>query len=150
MYQHLLVPTDGSELSRTVTRRGVALAKALGARIAGLCVVIEPQVAGGLGDAMVGRDAAVQAAESFVAAIAAEAARHGVPHECFYAKAASVAEEIVKVATERGCDLICTGSQMHRGLPPSRQRHRRRTQPLQDPAPGLSLTRRRRTRWRCV
>jgi nucleotide-binding universal stress UspA family protein len=116
MYRHILLPTDGSELSRTVTRQGVELAKALGARVTGLCVVVESQVAGGLGEAMVGRDSAVQAAESYVAEIAAEAGRQGVPHECFYVKAANVAEEIVKVATERGCDLICMGSQGHRGL----------------------------------
>lgn len=116
MYHHLLLPTDGSELSVRAFTGGIGLAKTLGVRVTGLCVVVEPQVAGGLGEVMVGRDDAVQAAEAFVAAIAAEAKRQGVPHECFYVRAASVAEGIVKVATERGCDLICMGSQGRRGL----------------------------------
>ena len=31
-------------------------------------------------------------------------------------KGASIAEEIVKAATTRGCDLICMASQGHHGL----------------------------------
>ena len=116
MYHHLLLPTDGSELSVQSFTAGIGLAKMLGARVTGLCVASEPQVASGLGDVMLGRDDAVQTAEAFVASIAAEAKRQGVPHECFYVKAASVADEIVKVATERGCDLICMGSQGRGGL----------------------------------
>ena len=64
----------------------------------------------------IGREHVVGAAEEFVAAIAAEAKRQGVPHECFYIRSASVADGIVKTATERGCDLICMGSQGRRGL----------------------------------
>jgi nucleotide-binding universal stress UspA family protein len=33
MYNHILIPTDGSELSNMATYEGVALAKALGARV---------------------------------------------------------------------------------------------------------------------
>jgi len=33
MYQHILIPTDGSELSKMAIREGIALAKALGASI---------------------------------------------------------------------------------------------------------------------
>jgi nucleotide-binding universal stress UspA family protein len=39
-----------------------------------------------------------------------------VPHECFHVKGALVAEEIVRAATARGCDLICMGSQARHGL----------------------------------
>ena len=116
MYHDLLLPTDGSELSVRAFTAGITLAKTLGARVTGLCVVTEPQVAGGLGDVMVGREDTVHAAEASVAAIAAEAKRQGVAHECFYVKALSVAEGITKVAAERGCDLICMGSQGRSGL----------------------------------
>ena len=33
MFQHILIPTDGSELSKMAIHEGVALAKALGARV---------------------------------------------------------------------------------------------------------------------
>ena len=33
MYSHILIPTDGSELSKMAVYEGVALAKALGARV---------------------------------------------------------------------------------------------------------------------
>jgi nucleotide-binding universal stress UspA family protein len=33
MYKHILIPTDGSELSKMALEEGVALAKALGARV---------------------------------------------------------------------------------------------------------------------
>ena len=106
MYRHLLLPTDGSELSVRAFTAGIALAKTLGARVTGLSVVPEHQVAEGLGEVMVGRENAIRAAEEFVAAIAAEARRQGVPHECFYVRSASVSDGIVKTATERSCDHV--------------------------------------------
>ena len=33
MYNHILIPTDGSELSTMALEEGIALAKALGARV---------------------------------------------------------------------------------------------------------------------
>ncbi len=33
MYNHILIPTDGSELSTMALQEGIALAKALGARV---------------------------------------------------------------------------------------------------------------------
>ena len=38
MYQHLLIPTDGSKLSDRAAVAGVKLAAALGARVTGLFV----------------------------------------------------------------------------------------------------------------
>ena len=35
MYKHILIPTDGSPLSREAVAAGVKLAKALGARVTG-------------------------------------------------------------------------------------------------------------------
>jgi nucleotide-binding universal stress UspA family protein len=116
MYQHILLPTDGSELSAAAIKSALQLAKLLGARVTGLCVVIEPLVAGGLGEVMIGHDHAVQAADSYLAALAGEARSQGVPHECFHVKGSSIAEEIVKAATTRGCDLICMASQGQHGL----------------------------------
>ena len=38
MYSHILIPTDGSELSKMALYEGVALAKALGARVSAVTV----------------------------------------------------------------------------------------------------------------
>jgi hypothetical protein len=38
MYQHILIPTDGSELSKIALQGGIALAKALGIRVTALTV----------------------------------------------------------------------------------------------------------------
>ena len=64
MYQHILLPTDGSDLSAAAIKSALQLAKLLGARVTGLSVVVGPLVAGGLGEVMIGHDHAVQAANS--------------------------------------------------------------------------------------
>ena len=38
MYKHILIPTDGSELSNMAIRHGVALAKAVNAKVTGITV----------------------------------------------------------------------------------------------------------------
>ena len=38
MHTHILIPTDGSELSSRTVEYGVALAKSVGARVTGLTV----------------------------------------------------------------------------------------------------------------
>jgi nucleotide-binding universal stress UspA family protein len=38
MYKHILLPTDGSALSSNAIRNGIALAKAVGARVTGVTV----------------------------------------------------------------------------------------------------------------
>jgi nucleotide-binding universal stress UspA family protein len=116
MYQHILLPTDGSELSRKAIASGLQLAKALGARVTGLSVVVESHVAAGIGKTVSKGVEPVQAAESFVQAIAEEARRLHVPHECFYVKAESPYEAIIRTATEKGCDLICMASHGRRGI----------------------------------
>src|ERR1700694_3628335 len=36
MFKHILIPTDGSELSRSAIEAGVAIAKAFGAKVTGI------------------------------------------------------------------------------------------------------------------
>ena len=51
MYRHILLPTDGSELSKAALKHGIALAKTIGARVTALVVstplhslVVDPAV----------------------------------------------------------------------------------------------------------
>lgn len=116
MYQHILLPTDGSDRSRKAVEAGVGLARAVGAKVTGLSVIIESQVAQGLGKAMTSKDEHVQAAESYLQALAAEATRQGVPHETYHVRAISAYEAIIKTASAKGCDLICMASHGRRGV----------------------------------
>ncbi len=109
MFQHILLPTDGSELSDGAVEGGVRLAKALGARVTGLCVIVESQVAAGIGKALTGdRGLAVEAAEEFLGVVAREARRSCVPqrscvpHWICHVRAAHAREAILGTAAAKG------------------------------------------------
>jgi nucleotide-binding universal stress UspA family protein len=117
MYQHILLPTDGSELSQQAVRSGVRLAASLGAKVTGLYVIVESLVAEGLDKTMLDVDTlSVRAAEQHLHAIAEEARHSGVPHECFHVADSSPSDGIIKVAAAKGCDLIFMASNGRRGL----------------------------------
>jgi len=40
MFKHILIPTDGSELSNKAIQQGIALAKAVSAKVTGITVTI--------------------------------------------------------------------------------------------------------------
>src|SRR5882762_11975300 len=57
MYKHILLPTDGSDLSKAAMKHGIALAKAIGARVTALVVstplnslVVDPSIVSGAPD----------------------------------------------------------------------------------------------------
>jgi len=39
MFKHILLPTDGSELSAAAIQQGIRFAKSIGAKVTGLCVM---------------------------------------------------------------------------------------------------------------
>ena len=116
MYKHILLPTDGSELSQKAIRHGIELAKAVGAKVTGLSVVVPSHAPAGAGVAMLGNRVLQDAAEQFLAAITREARDHGVEAECFYVSGSSPYEEIIAAAASRGCDLICMATHARSGL----------------------------------
>lgn len=116
MYTHILLPTDGSELSHKAIVHGIQLAKSTGARVTGLCVVQHAIAPRGLGDNKVGDPQLSANAEGFLAFVADEARKAGVPCDCFFVHGESVAEEIVLAAEKTGCDLICMASHGRLGL----------------------------------
>ncbi|NMG74659.1 universal stress protein [Aromatoleum diolicum] len=116
MYKNILLPTDGSELSLTAIRHGIALAKAVGAKVTGLSVVLPSHAPTGAGVAMLGDRVLEDAAEEFLAVITREANDQGVQVDCFYVSGSSPFEEIIAAAEGRGCDLICMASHARSGL----------------------------------
>lgn len=118
MFKHILVPTDGSDLSGRAVDLALQLAKSVGAKVSGVHVIVHSSsIAHGLGDTMLPlQNLAKQAAAAFLKEFGERASKSGVPHDAFHVTGESAWEEIVRVATERNCDLICMASHGRRGL----------------------------------
>lgn len=121
MFKHILLPTDGSALSESAVRQGVALAKALGARVTGLHVSPEFHVvtyrAAMLEDTgpQYMEDSRRHAAE-VLAQVQQEAQAAGVACETVVVVSDHPYEAIVRTAEERACDLIAMASHGRKGI----------------------------------
>jgi len=121
MYKHLLIATDGSEVSDKGVAHGLALAKALGAKITAV-TVSEPWtnfLTGEVG-ATFPVDEYERAAESnasaILAAVAKRAEAGSISCEKRYIKDQYPAEGILEAAEEGGCDLIVMASHGRTGV----------------------------------
>lgn len=123
MYKNILVPTDGSPLSRKAVKQAVRFAKEQKAKIVGLYVAppYRPEVYDefAIADFLSPRDYAARVKKTaaryldFVKKAAAEA---GVPYVGRYAMSSFPYSEIVKTAERERCDLIFMASHGRRGL----------------------------------
>ena len=93
MYRHILIPTDGSELSQRGVAHGLALAKSVGAKVTAIYVV-EPLLAV-TGDFASVLDRAENAAREA-----------GVFCETMQKENVQPDQAIVAAAEDKGCDLI--------------------------------------------
>ncbi|MBI2313898.1 MAG: universal stress protein [Betaproteobacteria bacterium] len=123
MFKHILIPTDGSELSGKAIEKGVQFAKSIGARVSGLHVMPEYQVIAY--DAMLPVDLISEEqfkqetearAARFLGAVKKAAEAADVPCETASATSDHPWEEIIKTAQAKGCDLILMSSHGRRGL----------------------------------
>jgi len=120
MYEHILVPTDGSKLSEKATRAAVALAAALGARLT-VMTVVEPWGTDGrhidLEEAHeVYEERARPAAEERLRPAVRAAEKAGVPVDTEIRFEEHPWEAIIAVADARHCDLIQMASHGRRGV----------------------------------
>jgi nucleotide-binding universal stress UspA family protein len=121
MYKHILLPTDGSELSAKAVRDGIRFAKESGARVTALHVTppFYPSEMSPSSLAAHAQEHETRAQESAARALgaAAEAARAaGVPCTTVHRVSDGPFEEIIAVAKESGCDLIFMASHGRRGV----------------------------------
>jgi nucleotide-binding universal stress UspA family protein len=125
MYKHLLLATDGSELADKGVRHGLALAKALGARVSActvsefvpaLTLAMQAEVGASISDADI-RRAADAEARKILDAVCRSAAADGVQCETVHVFDRLPADAILEVAASRSCDLIVMASHGRRGLP---------------------------------
>lgn len=123
MYKHILIPTDGSALSRKVIASGVKLAKSLGARVTGLFaappatpVVYKDFVPV---DYMTPQEHAkmIEKTATRYLGVIEQAAKHaGVRCQCMHVTNDFPADAILAVAKRQKCDLIFMASHGRRGL----------------------------------
>lgn len=122
MYKHLLVPTDGSELSQAAVRQAVELARSLDARISVLYVQQEcPQPLGGetftmgpFKDEFIRQTAA--AANDVLTQAKDEVEKGGVRCKCCTATSDEPWQVIIEAAKREECDLIFMASHGRSGL----------------------------------
>src|SRR6185312_4770079 len=116
IYRRILVVVDLTESSLTIARRGQALASAAGAEIELLHVVefvpVEPMGETLMPAAQI-EEELLERARQRLAALAGEL---GIPDPATRVEAGNVKSEIVRVARERGADLIVLGSRERHGL----------------------------------
>ncbi len=125
MYRHILITTDGSELAQKGVDHGIALAKAIGAKVT-LVTVTEPFPiqATALGSGWVASGADFERydqgqkefAQSALSAAKESAARQGVEADTLHIADAQPAPAILETAAGRNCDLIVMASHGRRGV----------------------------------
>ena len=111
MYEHLLVPVDGSELSDRAMSASVELARKLGAKITGFIAepfaTPPPGVGLGYGAAVKQHDMAVHShAHAVLSKFEQLCAAAGVPFTPFTTQASHIEDAIIEAARERACDMI--------------------------------------------
>ncbi|MCE9658486.1 MAG: universal stress protein [Burkholderiales bacterium] len=120
MYQRILVPTDGSELTGRAVAAAVGLAKALGAELHTLCVK-EPFPYGAVAEMQPTPpqeffDAQERSAAKHVRAVIAACDAAGVVCHGETIEGVQPWEAIIEYAEKKGCNLIVMGSHGRSGL----------------------------------
>jgi nucleotide-binding universal stress UspA family protein len=122
MYKHLLLPTDGTELSEASVRSAIALAHEHGAKVTGLYVMPDYQTVIYGADALMTNSSAefdrsvnldADKALSFVEAIAKQ---EGVPYDLAKVTSNSTYKAIIQHAKDKDCDLIFMASHGRKGI----------------------------------
>ncbi|MFT4117821.1 universal stress protein [Bradyrhizobium sp.] len=126
MYAHILLSTDGSDVARNGLKHGIALAKALKAKVTVIAVTEPLPIDYGSGHASgwipseqeidAFEAASKQRAQKILDEARAMTEQAGVSAELVHVPNSHPATEIIKTAKSGGCDLIVMGSHGRRGL----------------------------------
>lgn len=123
MFKHILVPTDGSDLSRQTVRRAVSFAREAGARITAFFAKPEYPIAyfgeGALIDPTTPEkfaELAEQQASEYLGEVQNLCAEAGVECGAIASTCDVPYQAIIDAAEQAGCDLIFMASHGRRGL----------------------------------
>jgi nucleotide-binding universal stress UspA family protein len=121
MYKHILIPTDGSELSKKALHHGAALAKAVRADLTVLTVsapfqtfVVEPSVVMDSLDQY--REITSSQSAKYLEAAQQIAAKEDVTCEVLSVEHEYPYQAVIDTATNKGCDLIVMASHGRHGV----------------------------------
>lgn len=122
MFKHILIPTDGSELSQKAVRAGVELAKIHGASVTGIHVIPDYHLMiayEGAFDPVTEERIEQEAkarAEAYLEFVKKTAGEAGVPCASVCETSDHPYDAILKTAQEKRCDLIVMTSHGRKGL----------------------------------
>ncbi len=121
MYQHILIPTDGSEFSQRAISTGVNLAKILGAKVTGLTVTVPWQSIPMAEIALTVpveeyNKKATERAHTDLAVIREAAEMADIECDTVHCIGDFPYQEIIATAKSRHCDLIVMASHGRRGV----------------------------------
>jgi nucleotide-binding universal stress UspA family protein len=121
MFKHVLIATDGSELAQKAVMHGLALAKALDARVTAVTVTdiypTGPYAPIPLPSMIEHYEAASALSAANILASASDAAsKHGLSCATMHVRDQAPAEGILDAARQHGCDLIVIASHGRRGM----------------------------------
>jgi nucleotide-binding universal stress UspA family protein len=121
MHRHILIPTDGSELSKNAIDYGVALANSVNAKVTVLTVstpfhifAIEPAMVTDTPEQYAKRMAAL--AEEYLNVARQTALASGVSCQTLHVEHEQPYLAIIETATQKLCDLIVMASHGRRGF----------------------------------
>jgi nucleotide-binding universal stress UspA family protein len=125
MYKHILIPTDGSDLSKKAIKQGVAFAKSLRAKVTAVTVsptyvafyhafVAEPLMVADT-EQEYRKDSAARAKKILVVAKSAAKAA-GVRSDAVHVVSDQPYAAIISTARRKGCDLIFMASHGRKGI----------------------------------
>ena len=119
MYQHILIPTDGSKLAEKAVTHGLSLAKSVGAKVT--VIIVEEPFNWLLADGaleQVGKytEQIRKLAANALNRAASAAKQAGVSCDTLQVGDAQPYKAIIETATDRGCDLIVMASHGRSGL----------------------------------
>ena len=121
MFKHLLLPTDGSPLFDFAVRKGIALGRALGAKVTGLHVIPVFHVLSLRAEALQGDQAEFAHkmrlhADQHLSKLASLAAQANVPCDTLAIEGDHPYQAIIDAAMARQCDLIVMASHGRKGI----------------------------------
>ena len=123
MYTRILVPTDGSPLSRKAVKSAVELAASLGAEVVALNVVpryptsyFEGGISVSPGEVARVEKQWAEQGQALAAEVEKAAVKAGVKAKAVTVRSDLVAEAILAVARKNKCDLVVMASHGRRGI----------------------------------
>jgi len=123
MFKHILIPTDGSTLSKKAITNGVKLAQTLGARVTGFFaappyrpVAYEDFVPANYMSPKQHEEATAKLAAKYLSAVEKACKDAGVPYQGLHVASEFPAEAIIEAARSKKCDIVFMASHGRRGL----------------------------------